>query len=206
MSPRIRLTGAARLDAMSTVLARNWWLVALRGLLSILFGVVALIAPGVTMLTLVLFFAAYMLVDGVMSIVSAIRQAQRDERWGLMLVSGLLSVVAGIAAFLLPGAAIWAAIYLLAFWALVSGSLMLASALSLHRHYGRGWLVFGGIASLLFGVALLINPGMSALLLTWWLAGYAIAFGAFLVILAVSLRSRFHEAGRPLSSGHIGRA
>ena len=193
--------GQARLDAMSTVLARNWWLVALRGLFAVLFGVVALIAPGVTILTLVWFFSAYMLVDGLFAIVAAVRAAGKHERWGWHLLEGLVDIAVGVAAFLVPAAAVWAAIYLLAFWALVSGGLMLASAFSLHKHYGRWWLIFGGAVSVLFGIALLINPGMSAVVLTWWLGGYAIAFGIMLMILAFSLRGRHEAAGRPLPPG-----
>lgn len=187
-APLARLTGPARRDAMSAALARNWWIVALRGGFAILFGIAALVAPGATLLTLVLLFAAYMLVDGLFSIAAAVRRMQRDERWGLHLLSGLLSIVAGIAAFLLPAAAIWAAIYLLAAWALVSGGLMLASAFSLNRGHGRGWLGLGGVISLVFGAALLLSPGMSALVLTWWLGGYAIAFGTLVVLLAFALR------------------
>ncbi len=196
-----KLTGIARLDAMSTVLARNWWLVALRGVSAILFGILALIAPGVTLLTLVLFFSAYMLVDGVFTIAAAVRAAEKNERWGLLLIQGLLGIAVGIAAFLVPAAAIWAAIYLLSFWALISGGLMLAAAFSLHRHYGRWWLVLGGVISLLFGIVLLINPSVSALVLTWWLGGYAVAFGAMLLVLAFSLRGRHAAAGRPLPTG-----
>lgn len=186
---------------MSTVLARNWWLVALRGVCAILFGLIALIAPGVTILTLVLFFSAYMLVDGIFAIAGAVRAAGRHERWGWLLLEGLLDILVGIAAFLVPAAAVWAAIYLLAFWALVSGGMMIASAFSLHKHYGRWWLVLGGVISVLFGIALLINPGMSAVVLTWWLGGYAVAFGIMLLILAFSLRGRHAEAGRPLPPG-----
>ncbi|KAB1070666.1 HdeD family acid-resistance protein [Methylobacterium planeticum] len=191
------LTGAARLDAMSTVLARNWWLVALRGVFAILFGIVAFVAPLATILTLVLFFSAYMLVDGICGVVASMRAAQRQERWGLLLLEGLLDIVVGIVAFLMPAAAVWAFIYLVALWALVSGGLMLAAAFRLHLHYGRWWLVLGGVISVLFGLALLINPGMSAVVLTWWLGGYALAFGVMLVILAFRLRGRHEEAGRP---------
>lgn len=78
----IPLVGVARLDAMSAALARNWWLVALRGVIAILFGVIAFVAPGAFVLSLVLFFAAYMLADGIIAIVGAVRAAQRHERWG----------------------------------------------------------------------------------------------------------------------------
>lgn len=193
-SSGVPLVGAARLDAMSVSLARNWWLVALRGVVSILFGAMALIAPAAFVLSLVLFFAAYMLVDGIFTIVGAIRAAQHHERWGFLLIEGLVDILVGAAAFLVPAAAVWAFVLLLAAWAFVTGGLMIAAAFRLHLHYGRWWLILGGVISLLFGLALVIAPGMSALVLTWWLGGYAIAFGVMLVILAFQLRSR-HTIG-----------
>ncbi|MCP1547175.1 MULTISPECIES: HdeD family acid-resistance protein [Methylorubrum] len=192
-------TGPARLDAMSAVLARNWWLVALRGALAILFGIIAFVAPGAFVLSLVLFFAAYMLVDGFCGIAAALRAAQRHERWGFLLLEGLLDIVVGVAAFLVPAAAVWAFVLLVAAWALVSGGLMIAAAFRLHLHYGRWWLGLGGAISVLFGIALLINPGMSALVLTWWLGAYAVAFGAMLLILGFRLRSHHTAQARPLS-------
>lgn len=186
----VPLVGTARLDAMSAMLARNWWLVALRGVLAILFGVVAFVAPGAFVLSLVLFFSAYMVVDGAFAIAAAIRAAQRHERYGFLLLEGLVDIAVGVAAFLVPAAAVWAFVYLVAFWALLSGSLMVAAAFRLHRHYGRWWFLLSGIVSVLFGILLLINPGISALVLTWWLGAYAFAFGVALLILAVSLRGR----------------
>ncbi len=190
----VPLVGAARLDAMSASLARNWWLVALRGVISILFGAVAFAAPAAFVLSLVLFFAAYMLADGVFTIVAAVRAAQHHERWGFLLFEGLVDILVGVAAFLVPAAAVWAFVLLLAAWAFVTGGLMIAAAFRLHLHYGRWWLLLGGVISLLFGLALVIEPGMSALVLTWWLCAYAIAFGVMLLILAFSLRSRHTAA------------
>jgi uncharacterized membrane protein HdeD (DUF308 family) len=196
-------TGSDRLDAMSAVLARNWWLVALRGALAILFGAIAFVAPGAFVLSLVLFFAAYMLVDGFFGIAAAVRAARQHERWGFLLLEGLLDIVVGVAAFLVPAAAVWAFVLLVAAWALLSGGLMIAAAFRLHPHYGRWWLGLGGAVSVLFGIALLINPGMSALVLTWWLGAYAVAFGVMLLILGFRLRSHHTAPARPLSeSGH----
>ena len=198
--------GLQRLDAMSTVLARNWWLVALRGGIAVLFGLVAFVAPGAFVLSLVLFFAAYMLVDGVVGVVASVRAAQRHERWGFLLLEGLLDIVVGVAAVLVPAAAIWAFVYLVAFWALVTGGLMIAAAFRLHAHYGRWWLVLGGAVSILFGIALLINPGVSALVLTWWIGSYTVSFGILLILLAFRLRGRHAEAGRPAPLGRPGTA
>ncbi|ACB25588.1 HdeD family acid-resistance protein [Methylobacterium radiotolerans] len=191
----IPLVGVARLDAMSAALARNWWLVALRGVIAILFGAVAFIAPGAFVLSLVLFFAAYMLVDGIFAVVGAVRAAQRHERWGFLLLEGLVDIVVGVAAVLVPAAAVWAFVLLLAAWALVTGGLMIAAAFRLHLHYGRWWLVLGGVVSILFGLALLINPGMSALVLTLWIGSYTFAFGILLLILAFKLRAQHGAVG-----------
>ncbi|MCJ2135023.1 HdeD family acid-resistance protein [Methylobacterium sp. J-026] len=191
----IPLVGVARLDAMSAALARNWWLVALRGVVAILFGALALTAPGAFVLSLVLFFAAYMLTDGVFAILGAVRAAQRHERWGFLLLEGLVDIVVAVAAALVPAAAVWAFVLMLAAWALVTGGLMIAAAFRLHLHYGRWWLILGGLVSILFGIALIVAPGMSALVLTWWIGGYSLAFGVLLLILAIQLRNRHGAAG-----------
>lgn len=191
----VPLVGVARLDAMSAALARNWWLVALRGVIAILFGAVAFIAPGAFVLSLVLFFAGYMFADGIVAVVGAVRAAQRHERWGFLLLEGIVDIIVGVAAVLVPAAAVWAFVLLLAVWALVTGGLMIAAAFRLHLHYGRWWLVLGGIVSILFGIALILEPGMSALVLTWWIGSYTFAFGVLLLILAFQLRSRHRAAG-----------
>jgi len=191
----VPLVGVARLDAMSAALARNWWLIALRGVVAILFGALAFIAPGAFVLSLVLFFAAYTLTDGIFAILGAIRAAQRHERWGFLLLEGIVDIVVAVAAALVPAAAVWAFVLLLAAWALVTGGLMIAAAFRLHLHYGRWWLILGGVVSILFGIALIINPGISALVLTWWIGGYSFAFGVLLLILAFQLRSRHGSAG-----------
>lgn len=191
----IPLTGAARLDAMSASLARNWWLIALRGVIAILFGVVAFAAPAAFVLSLVLLFAGYMLVDGIFAIVGAVRAAQRHERWGFLLLEGIVDIIVAVAAALVPAAAVWAFVLLLAAWALVTGGLMIAAAFRLHLHYGRWWLGLGGLVSILFGIALILEPGMSALVLTWWIGAYSFAFGVLLLILAIKLHSRHAAAG-----------
>ncbi|MGH1569946.1 HdeD family acid-resistance protein [Methylobacterium sp. P31] len=195
----VPLVGAARLDAMSAALARNWWLVALRGVIAILFGVIAFVAPGAFVLSLVLFFAAYTFADGIFAIVGAVRAAQRHARWGFLLLEGIVDIVVSVAAVLVPAAAVWAFVLLLAAWALVTGGLMIAAAFRLHLHYGRWWLVLGGVVSILFGIALAIEPGMSALVLTWWIGGYTLAFGVLLLILAFQLRSQHGAAGQPIA-------
>lgn len=181
---------AAKCEAMSQLLARNWWAVLLRGLAAIVFGLIALVMPGATLAALVLLFAAYMLVDGVLSIVSAIRAARRGERWGLLVVEGIIDLVAGAAAFLVPAAALLAFVALLAVWALVSGGLEFAASFRLNREHGRLWLIVGGVASVIWGALLLLFPITGLVVLTWWIGAYALVFGASLVILSFRLHSR----------------
>jgi uncharacterized membrane protein HdeD (DUF308 family) len=159
---------------------------------------IALILPGPTMLSLVLLFSAYMLVDGVFAIVSAVRTIRRKEdRWGLLIFEGLLNIAVGIMAFLWPGLTIVAFVWLIAAWAIVTGGLMTAAGFRLNVNHGRWWLILGGLLSLAFGVLLIITPLIGAVVLTWWLGAYALVFGIALVIFAFKLRSRQHQPASP---------
>jgi uncharacterized membrane protein HdeD (DUF308 family) len=178
-----------RVEAMSALLAQNWWAVALRGVFAIIFALIAFFWPGATLLSFAIFFSAYMLVDGVFGIVSGIRAASNNQRWGLLILEGLLNILVGVIAFLMPGLTIVFFVTLLAVWSLITGILMIVAAFKLNPDYGRGWLIFGGIVSVLFGVALLVAPLVGAVVLTWWLGAYALFFGIALVVLAFKLRS-----------------
>jgi uncharacterized membrane protein HdeD (DUF308 family) len=175
---------------MSAALAKNWWAIALRSVLAIIFGLIALFVPVATMLSLVLLFSAYMLVDGIFAIVAAVRAARRHERWGLLVLQGVIDIVAGVVAFLWPGITVIAFVLLVAVWALVSGGLMLGAAFRLKIDHGRWWLALGGIASLVYGALLIAAPLIGALVMTWWLGAYAIVLGITLLVLAFKLRSR----------------
>src|SRR5918997_2160132 len=192
----MRPSDTARDEAMCALLAQNWWAVALRGVFAILFGLIALLVPGATILSLVLFFSAYMLVDGIFGIVAAVRAARQGERWGLLVLEGILNIAAGVIAFLMPGLTVIAFVLLLAAWSLVSGGLMLGAAFRLSREHGRWWLALGGIVSIVFGVLLAIAPIIGAVVLTWWLGAYALVFGAMLLGLAFKLRARKDDVAR----------
>ena len=182
-------------DAMSSVLCRNWWAFAIRGVLGVLFGLIAFLLPGITMLSLVILFAAYMLVDGVFAIIAAVRAARQNERWGLLTLEGVVNIATGVIAYLWPGLTLVAFVLLVAVWALITGALMLAAAFRLRADHGRWWLALGGIASLAYGALLVVAPLIGALVLTWWIGAYAIVFGISLLILGFQLRS--HKDDRP---------
>jgi uncharacterized membrane protein HdeD (DUF308 family) len=181
---------------MHRILEQNWWVIALRGFLGILFGLIALIFPGVTILSLVLLFSAYMLVDGAFSIAGAMRAMGRNERWGWLLLNGIWSILTAIVAFLWPGLTAIVFVLIIAAWAVVSGALMLTAAFRMRSGArARGWLVFGGILSVLFGVLLVIAPLMGAIVLTWWIGAYVLVLSIFMLILAFTLRSRGSRSG-----------
>jgi len=177
------------LDA-SALLVRNWWLLAIRGVLAILIGVIAFAAPVAAMLSLVLLFSAYMLVDGVFAILAAVRAARSGEGWRLLTLEGVVSIATGVIAFLWPGLTVVAYVLLVAAWAVVTGALMLAAAFRLDREHGRWWLVLGGLASVVYGALLIIAPLIGALVLTWWFGAYALIFGVMLLVLAFRLRAQ----------------
>ncbi len=182
-----------RAQAMSALLAQNWWAIALRGVFAILFALVAFFWPGATLLSFVLFFSAYMLVDGVFAIVAAVRAASNHQRWGLLVLEGIVDILAGIVAFIWPGLTVVFFITLMAVWSLITGVLMVVAAFKLDPAYGRGWLIFSGIVSVLFGVVLLIAPLVGAVVLTWWLGAYALVFGITLLVLAFKLKGHKDE-------------
>jgi uncharacterized membrane protein HdeD (DUF308 family) len=171
------------------LLARNWWLIALRGAAAIIFGIVTLIMPGISLLTLVLLFGSYALVEGVLNVIAAVRGRRQEARWRALLLEGLVSIAAGIVTFALPGLTAVVLVYVIAAWALVTGVLEIVAAVRL-RHWitGEAWLALSGVASVAFGVLMMIFPGAGALALILWIGAYAIVSGGLLVGLAFRLR------------------
>ncbi len=183
---------------MVSVLVNNWWAFALRGLVAILFGITVFAFPGPTMLSLVLLFAVYAFIEGVLAIVSAVRAAREGERWGLLVVEGIVSILASIAAVAMPGLTVVLFVTLVAAWAIITGCLVLAAAFKVDSDHGRWWLVLGGIVSVLYGVAVIAAPMAGALVLVWWIGAYAVVFGIALMVFGFGLRNWSHRG--PLGS------
>jgi uncharacterized membrane protein HdeD (DUF308 family) len=172
-------------------LGRNWWALALRGVAAILLGILAFAWPGITLFVLVLFFGAYMLVDGIFAIVAAVRAAGEEDRWWLLLIEGILGVLAGLVAFFWPGLTALALLYFIAAWAIVTGIMEIVAAIRLRQEIEGEWaLGLSGLLSVIFGILLVVLPAPAGLLSLVWLVGaYAVATGVLLLILAFRVRS-----------------
>jgi uncharacterized membrane protein HdeD (DUF308 family) len=178
---------------MKNVLVQNWWALALRGVAAVIFGIIAFALPGVTLTVLVLFFAAYLLVDGVFALIAGLKAAERHERWGALALEGILDLVAGAAVVMWPGLTLVVFIYMAAFWALVTGIALLVAAFRLRKQHGEWTMILAGILSIAWGILVAVFPIAGILVWAWWIGAYALIFGIAMLILAFRLR-RHHLA------------
>lgn len=179
---------------LSSALARNWWLLLLRGLAAIAFGVIALVWPGSAILALIFVWAVYAIADGVFSLAGAIagREHSVGPRWWLVVV-GLLGIGAGMIGLLYPAMAAGALVLLIGFWAVLVGAMQVAGAISLRKEIVGEWLMgLSGVISILLGLAFLFRPAIGALSLVWLIGAYAIVAG----ICFIALSFRFRRLNR----------
>ena len=170
-------------------LSRYWWLVVLRVVAAVIFVILAFIWPGMTINVLIILFAAYALVDGVSTIITAISHRQTNDRWWVMLIQGLIGIAAGVVAFLNPGMTALVLLYFIAVWAIITGVTEIIAAIRLRKEIEGEWLLaLGGALSVLFGLLLIIFPGSGVLAVIWLIAGYSIIFGILLIVLGFRLR------------------
>jgi uncharacterized membrane protein HdeD (DUF308 family) len=175
-------------------LASNWWALALRGVLAILVGVLALTKPGATLAALVLLIGAYMFVDGVFAIMASLRGMRTGDRWGWMLVEGILGIVAGIIVFRTPATGALVLLWLVAFWAITHGIAEIAAGIKLRKIIDNEWLlIIAGVLSLALGIYVLMRPGVGLLLLVTWVGVYALFAGILMLMLSLKIRKWSHE-------------
>jgi uncharacterized membrane protein HdeD (DUF308 family) len=171
-------------------LARNWWLVLLRGLCAIVFGILTFAWPGITLVTLVLLYGGFALADGILAIAAAIMGRHSAPRWWLA-VMGLFGIAAGIVTFAWPGITALVLLMFIAFWAIATGVVQIVGAIKLRKEIDNElFLILGGILSVVFGIVMLAQPGAGALALVLVIGGYAIVYGVLLI--AFSLRLHRH--------------
>jgi uncharacterized membrane protein HdeD (DUF308 family) len=175
--------------SLAQTLSRHWWLVLLRGLAAITFGILAWTQPAISTMALVLLIGAYMLVDGVLGTWAAISSRKEYDDWPLLLVWGLIGIVAGGLTFFVPALTALAIMFYIAIWAIASGVLQIVAAIRLRKEIQGEWmLVLGGLASVAFGVILMAQPLAGALVLLWLIAGFAVVYGVLQVMFSFRLR------------------
>jgi uncharacterized membrane protein HdeD (DUF308 family) len=175
---------------MIEALKRNWWVLVIRGICGIVFGVIAFAYPGLALATLVLLFGAWVLIDGVFRVVGATAGRASDPDWGFHLIVGILGIFIGFLTFRAPGITALVLIIYIAAWALMIGASEIALAIKLRKEMKGEWfLILMGLASIIFAVLLLWNPVPGALALLWLIASYAIVFGVLAIFFGFRLRS-----------------
>jgi uncharacterized membrane protein HdeD (DUF308 family) len=176
-------------------LAINWWALALRGLAAVVFGLLTLFLPGITLITLVLLFGAYALVDGIFNVAAFFRVA--SHHWAL-LIEGVIGIIAGILTFAWPAITALVLLYVIAFWAIFTGIFEIIAGIRLRKVITNEWLLLVmGAISLLFGLFILFAPVAGALAIVLWIGGYALVFGVFLLALAFRLRGHRRLIAQP---------
>jgi|SRR5579871_1298018 len=174
----------------SSMIVRHWWAMVLRGVLAVLFGILVLIWPGLALASLIYLVGAYMFVDGIFAIAGSLTHREQYEHWWLALIEGIIGVIAGIIAFVYPGLTAITLLYVIAFWAILTGIFEIAAAIRLRQVIRDEWLLLiSGVLSILFGLFALFFPGAGALTILGIIAGYAIVFGVVLIILGFRLRN-----------------
>ena len=180
-------------------LIKNWWMLALRGLLAIVFGVIAFLQPDVTVVALVWLWGAYALTDGIFTVVASVKAAEQGKSWGMLMFDGICGIAAGVIAFTWTGITAVTLFYLVAAWAVVSGIFEIAAAISLRKVIEGEWMLgLSGVLSILLGVVLMANPGAGLVATVWMIGGYAILFG----IVTIALSFKLKALGQPSNQSH----
>ena len=175
---------------MEFLLSRNWGWIALRGLAAVVFGLLTLFDPRISLTALVLLWGAYAFVDGIFAIVSAVRDRRQEPHWVSLLVTGIAGVMAGLLTFFVPGITALVLLYFIAAWALITGIAEIVAAVRLRKVITGEWmLALAGLLSVIFGVFLFAFPGAGALTIVLWIGAYALVLGIVLLVLAFRLRA-----------------
>ena len=174
---------------LANVLKHYWWATLLRGVVAVLFGIVVLMRPAVSLVSLVLLFGAFALVDGIAHCITAIGGRKENDRWWLMLLGGLAGIAVGLLTFRNPAVTALILLYYIAFWAIVNGVVECMAAIRLRKEIeGEVWLAVAGVVSVLFGVLLLARPAIGMLSVLWMVGVYAIVIGVVHIALAFKVR------------------
>jgi uncharacterized membrane protein HdeD (DUF308 family) len=170
-------------------LAHNWWAVALRGLFAILFGVIAFATPGITLATLVLFFGAFALVHGIVTLVAGFNRPKGAPSHGHFILQGIAGILLGLLTFFMPGITALVLLFVIATWSILMGIFEIVAGIRLRKDISGEWmLVLSGVVSVIFGAFLFLRPGAGALAVIWLIGIYAVVTGFMLLGLSFRLK------------------
>lgn len=182
---------------MLASITRNWWMVLVRGLCAVVFGILAFAWPGITLASLIIVYGVYVIVDGMTAIVVGIAGGADGAPWWQMILVGFASLIAGLVTFLWPGITALVLLAIIAAWSIIRGITEIVVAIQLRALVENEWmLILSGVCSVIFGVLLIVRPGAGALALLWIIGTYAIAIGVLTIVLALRLRSLNTAAGQ----------
>lgn len=174
--------------------SRQWWMFALRGLVAVVFGVVALILPEQMLQALVLMFGVFAITDGIFTVIAGFSLAPFFNRWWAVLLEGVMGTLAGLMAIFLPDITGRALLYLIAAWGLITGIFEIVAAIQFRRVITNEWMyILGGLLSILFGILLFVFPAAGAVSVIWVIGIYAFVFGIAEIIFAFRLRGLRRE-------------
>jgi uncharacterized membrane protein HdeD (DUF308 family) len=182
----------------------DWRLVAVRGLIALVFGVVALVWPELTLWALVVLWGAYVLADGVIALVAAFAGAAPQGR-GWLVFHGLVGIAVGIVTLVWPAITGLALLWMVAAWALLIGVMALVNAVRMRREIEHEWaLGAAGLLAIALAAVLIFRPGAGALAVTWAIGWFAVVMGVLLLVLAWEVRREAHAAPPPQASARPG--
>ena len=175
--------------ALPEDLSDHWWVILLRGIVGVIFGVLAFASPGATLLALVFVWGVYAIVDGAFALYLTYLAARQGRRWWPYLLEGLVGIGAGVVAFASPGLTALALLFLIAAWAIVTGVVEIVAAVDLRKQIDNEWLLgLAGVFSIVFGILVVLQPDAGGVAVVWTIGAYAMVFGVTLIALAFRVR------------------
>ncbi|OLT21153.1 hypothetical protein BJF78_08860 [Pseudonocardia sp. CNS-139] len=180
---------------VSSAVKTVWWMLLVRGILAVIFGVIALVSPGIALLALVFLFGIYAILEGIAAIVAGVRSRGGESHWGWQIVQGVVSVIAGVIALAWPGVTALALLFIVAFWAIVLGIAEVVQSFTARRDGSGtwGWALAAGVVNVIFGVVLLVWPVTGILALVWLVGIFMLIAGVATIVWAFRARSAVQE-------------
>jgi len=175
---------------------KNWWLLTLKGILLIIFGIIAFMNPGVTFAILLTWFSAFLIIDGVLSLINVFSNWKAQEDKWLFVLEGVVNILLGILIFRAPAAYTLVAVFFMGFWSIFSGISRVAMAIQLRKEItGEGWLALSGVLGIVFGIIIISNPGIGVATFMYMVAFFALAIGILLVVLSFKVKNAKNWVG-----------